>query len=176
MIIIIIIIIAIVVLRQLQYNNKYNSKTTLQYIFTFCNNNQRDLKSLHLDQSPSALVVMMIIIIAMIIISHIYMWELLQQLQYNNKYTSKTTLQYILTFYNNNQRDLKSLHFDQWPSALVIIITTITIIHSYIYMVRAITTVAIQQQININNNIAIYIYFLDWQPKTPEFPWSGPVT
>ena len=56
-----------------------------------------------------------------------------QQLQSNNKYNSKITLQYIFTFYNNNQRHLKPLRVDQSLSALVIIIITITIIHSHIY-------------------------------------------
>ena len=70
---------------------------------------------------------------------------------------SQTTLKYILNLYNDNQRHLKSLCLDQSLSALVIIIITITKIHSHIYMMRVITTIAIQQQIQITNNIKIYI-------------------
>ena len=43
-------------------------------------------------------------------------------------------------------------------------------------MVRVITTIAIQQQIQMTINIAIYIYLLQTQPKTLEVPWSRSVT
>ena len=39
-------------------------------------------------------------------------------------------------------------------------------------MVRAITTTAIQRQIQINNDIVIYIYLQQTQPKIPGIPWS----
>ena len=43
-------------------------------------------------------------------------------------------------------------------------------------MVRAIKKIAIQRQIQINNDITIDIYLLQTQPKIPGVPWSRSVT